>query len=357
MLDVQKLVQVCSIREYGSQDIIFEQGDSGSEMFIILSGAVRVLITVHNGNKVEIARLKAGDIFGEMSLLEGLQRSATVQVLEETTIAAVNESNFESVICQEPSLSLRIMKILSERIRRQTVELTKYMDQFNLNQQPLAPDPLPKIVEIKEKHEPEDSQEEFSKLMLYIRKFDKVTPSNHAAYLFEKEITCPVCDQTINVKHFQSSELSIKQIESDYRQVYTDFDPLWYIVWVCPNCYYANFSTDFLNISNREREQIKGLSSAAKDTFGCLPTGPLSLTQVLTGYYLTLYWFQRLKTPAQDYEKLGKLWLRLSWLYQDVQEGEMSIAATRKALEYFLNRLSDIKLKLFSSVYYPQRWK
>ncbi|MFZ3130626.1 MAG: DUF2225 domain-containing protein [Desulfosporosinus sp.] len=335
MLDINKLVKVCSVRRFGSQDIIFEEGDPGSEMFIILSGSVRVLITAPNDNKLEIALLKSGDTFGEMSLLEGLHRSATVQALEETTTVAVNESNFESVICQEPSLALRIMKSLSERIRRQNTELAKYKDQLCHNSQPSDIGPLTTIVKIKEEHKIESTPEgdDFSNLIQHIGKYNEAAPSNHSAYLYDKKILCPVCDQTINVKLIRSSKLRLKKVEHDYRHVYTDFDILWYIVWVCPHCYYANFSADFPNISDRERKRIKELSSKAKDTFGPCPNGQLSLTQVFTGYYLALFWFQQLKIPPPDFEKLGKLWLRLSWLYHDVQEVEMSLAATRKDLE------------------------
>lgn len=130
MLDIKKLIKVCSAKRFRSQDIIFEEGDPGSEMFIILYGSVRVLVTAPNGQKVEIALLKAGDSFGEMSLLGDQHRSATVQALEETTTVAVDESNFESVICQEPSLALGIMKSLSQRIRRQNTELAKYKDRL-----------------------------------------------------------------------------------------------------------------------------------------------------------------------------------------------------------------------------------
>lgn len=347
MLDIKKLVKVCSVRKFGPQAIVFKEGDPGAEMFIILSGSVRVLIAAPNGNNVEIAILKAGDTFGEMSLFEGMYRSATIQALEETATVAVNESNFESVICQDPSLSLRIMKSLSGRIRRQNAELAKYKDQLCLNSQPLDTDPQTTIVEIKEEPMLENTQEchDFDKLMQYIGKYRKFTPSNHSSYLFDKKIFCPVCDQAIDVKPFRSSKLRLKEVAPDYRHVYTDFDPLWYIVWVCPNCYYANFSTDFPNVSGRERERIKQLSNTAKDTFGSCLYGSLSLTRVLTGYYLVLYWFQQLQTPLPDFEKLGKLWLKLSWLYHDVQEVEMSMAATKKALENFLRLLNESNIK------------
>ncbi|KUO76203.1 MAG: hypothetical protein APF81_10815 [Desulfosporosinus sp. BRH_c37] len=345
MLDIKKLVKVCSVRRFGAQDIIFKEGDPGSEMFIILSGSVRVLITAPNENKVEIALLKAGDTFGEMALLEGLQRSATVQALEETTTVAVNISNFESVICQEPALALRIMKSLSERIRRQNAELAKYKDQLCLNSEPLEDTGPLTIVEIKEENKLENTHEntpecdDFSKLIQYIGKYKETAPTNHSEYLFGKKILCPVCGQTIEVKMIRSSKLRLKQIEPDYRHVYSDFDMLWYIVWVCPHCYYANFNSDFPNISDRERIRIKELSSIAKDIFGPSLNGPPSLIQVFKDYYLTLYWLQQL--PSPDFEKLGKLWLRLSWLYNDVQEAELSIAATSKALEYFLNLINS----------------
>ena len=344
MLDIKKLVKVSTVRRFASQDIIFEEGDLGSEMFIILSGSVRVFISAPNGNKVEVSQLKAGDTFGEMALLEGIKRSATVQALEETMTVAVNESNFESVICQEPSLALRIMRSLSDRIRRQNFELAKYKDHLCPNAHPLDKPPIT-IVEIKEEHQQENPTEcaDFCKSIQHIEKNNKVAlPLNHSAYLYDKKIICPVCGQTNDVKLIRSSKVKLKQVEPDYRQVYYDFDPLWYIVWVCPHCYYANFSADFPNISDRERKRIMELSSKVKSTFGTW-TNHLSLTQVLTGYYLTLYWFQQ--TPTPDFTKLGKLWLRLSWLYNDVQEAEMSIAATKKALGYFINHLEDSTVK------------
>jgi hypothetical protein len=328
-------------------------------MFIILSGSVRELISTPNGNKVEIALLKAGDIFGEISLLESLRRSATIQALEETTTVAVNASNFESVINQEPSLALRIMMNLSKRIRNQNVELAKCKDHVGLNLQPLSfepqietaptiePVPLSTMIEIKEDHNLENIPEsdDFRNLIQHIGKYNEMAPSNHATYLFDKKIPCPVCGKIIDVKYIRSSKLRLKQVESDYRQVYTDFDPLWYTVWVCPYCFYANFNKEFPHISDKERKRIKELSYQARYNFGSYPEGPPSLTQVFTGYYLMLYWFEQVNTLPLDVEKLGKLWLRLSWLFNDVQEEELSLTATKKALEYFRNLLNDMTVK------------
>lgn len=61
------------------------------------------------------------------------------------------------------------------------------------------------------------------KLKQHAGKYNKVElPSNYSAYLYEKKILCPVCDQTNDVKLIRSSKIKLKQVEPDYRQVYTD---------------------------------------------------------------------------------------------------------------------------------------
>jgi len=371
LLDIKKLVQICTVRRYRSQTIIFKEGDLGTEMFIILFGSVRLLVSDSNGHQVETARLKAGDILGEMSLLENLPRNVTVETLEDTTTISVDTNNLENVIRQEPSLALKIMMNMNERIKIQNVELAKYKDQVCLTPQPLDKEPLiaidppitntpplaidpaidndsiPPIVENEEDSKLKNISEgdDFRTLIQRIGKYNKSAPAIHTEYLFVKKIPCPVCGQTIEVKYIRSSKLRLKQVESDYRQVYTNFDPLWYTVWVCPYCYYANFNAEFTRISDQERKRIKGLSRKAKDIFGPYPTGPLSLTQVFTGYYLMLFWFEQVITSSPDVEKLGKIWLRLSWLFHDIQERTMSAVATKKALGYFQNLLSDITIR------------
>lgn len=345
MLDIKKLARVCTVQRFRANDIIFQEGDPGSEMFIILTGSVKVLISAPNGNKMVVSQLKAGDIFGEMALLEGLQRSATVQAVEETTTVAVNECNFESVIAQEPSLALRIMRSLSERIRKQNLELASYKEQLSLVFPKSDVSPPQYTAEIREEHKPDDSTEcdGLGDLILHAGNYiNVVSPFNDSAYLYEKEIVCPVCSQTNNSKLIRSSKLKLKRVEPDYRHVHTDFEPLWYIIWVCPHCYYANFSADFSNIADRDKNRIRELSGKVKERFGRLPAHP-TLTQVLTGYYLTLFWLEQMTAP--DPEKLGKLWLRLSWLYQDRQEAEMTMTATRKALDYFIKRIDNSTTK------------
>ena len=67
-------------RDFPAGAVVFEEGDPGSRMYVIQSGAVRVLKRV-GAREIELARLGAGEAFGEMALLEGRPRSATAVVV------------------------------------------------------------------------------------------------------------------------------------------------------------------------------------------------------------------------------------------------------------------------------------
>lgn len=66
-------------RDFPAGAVVFEEGDPGSRMYVIQSGEVRILKIV-SGREIELARLTAGEAFGEMALLEGQPRSATAVV-------------------------------------------------------------------------------------------------------------------------------------------------------------------------------------------------------------------------------------------------------------------------------------
>ena len=124
MADITQLARLGVLKKYGAREVLFKQGDPGSEMFIILRGKVAVLLDSNNSPPFAIAELGPGDFFGEMSLLEGMPRSATIRALEDTIVITIDDNNFEAVIAQQPRIAYRIMKGLSSRLRRQNEELS-----------------------------------------------------------------------------------------------------------------------------------------------------------------------------------------------------------------------------------------
>ena len=105
--------------------IIFRQGDAATAMYDILSGKVGIYQNYESENRKEIAVLGAGQIFGEMGMIEYYPRSATAVALEDTVLQELGESDLEAYFKDKPEKLLQIMKLLSRRIRETT---EKYMD-------------------------------------------------------------------------------------------------------------------------------------------------------------------------------------------------------------------------------------
>jgi CRP/FNR family transcriptional regulator, cyclic AMP receptor protein len=102
-------------------ETIVREGESGNRMFIVRSGAVQVLKNA-SGDALEIARLQAGDFFGEMCILETLPRAATIRALAATEFDSLSSLAFYELFKSMPDqysiLVLNIARDLSRRLRR-----------------------------------------------------------------------------------------------------------------------------------------------------------------------------------------------------------------------------------------------
>jgi CRP-like cAMP-binding protein len=113
-------------REFAIGEDIVREGDLGSQMYIIQRGRVSVLKLVGE-QQIELAELRKGDFFGEMSLLEGLPRSATVRAIEPTSVLVVEPGGFLLKIRRDPTLAFELLQQLSGRVRRLNEQLAETM--------------------------------------------------------------------------------------------------------------------------------------------------------------------------------------------------------------------------------------
>lgn len=104
------------VRTYEKEAMIFCECQSGSELYIIQKGHVKITKIVDN-NEVLLAILKEGDMFGEMALLEDKPRSASAIVMEDgCQLLAVNRQNFKQMVSTQPQLIARLTTTLANRI-------------------------------------------------------------------------------------------------------------------------------------------------------------------------------------------------------------------------------------------------
>ena len=96
---------------------IIKEGMLSDCAYIIDSGKVEVSKILQNGEKQIISLLNENDIFGEMGLIDGFPRSATVVALEDCTISIMTQGAFNSLAEHNPQALMPILKVLAKRLR------------------------------------------------------------------------------------------------------------------------------------------------------------------------------------------------------------------------------------------------
>lgn len=115
---LQEIASIISEKGYRKNEVVFHQGDPGSVLFIIQSGAVKISLMDDQGKEVILKMLYENDFFGEMSLLDGNFRSATITALEDTVALKINREDFVRLIQRFPSLALNMLVAMSRRMRK-----------------------------------------------------------------------------------------------------------------------------------------------------------------------------------------------------------------------------------------------
>jgi CRP/FNR family cyclic AMP-dependent transcriptional regulator len=113
---------------------LFRQGDKGDAMYLIESGRVRISIRDDDKQEVTLAELAQGDFFGEMSIIDGRQRSADAQVIEDARLAILSRDAFLSFVRTNPDVALEMLSALTDRLRR-TDELLRSRVSRNANEE------------------------------------------------------------------------------------------------------------------------------------------------------------------------------------------------------------------------------
>ncbi len=113
---------------------VFHKGDTGNAMYLIERGKVRISITDEDRHEITLAELAQGDFFGEMSLIDGRQRSADAKVFDDARFAVLSRPDFLTFVRSNPDVALGMLGALSDRLRR-TDELLRSRVSRNANEE------------------------------------------------------------------------------------------------------------------------------------------------------------------------------------------------------------------------------
>ncbi|MES2168591.1 MAG: Crp/Fnr family transcriptional regulator [Pseudomonadota bacterium] len=105
------------INEYAASEVIFEEGSTGRELFVVLDGKVDI-VKNSGADRAVIVTLGKGEFFGEMAVIDGSSRSASaIAAMPGTRVMRINHARFVYLVSQQPAFALMIMDALSKRLR------------------------------------------------------------------------------------------------------------------------------------------------------------------------------------------------------------------------------------------------
>lgn len=111
------LAQYAKSKTYKKREVVFRRGDLGTQMYIIVRGAVSLTTDSEEGKELTFGLLGPGDIFGEIAMLDGGERTATVKAIEPTELLVIEKRDFVPFLEKNPKVAILLLSTLASRVR------------------------------------------------------------------------------------------------------------------------------------------------------------------------------------------------------------------------------------------------
>jgi len=121
--DLRHVARAMEEQRFLAGDRIFEVNEQGDHLYLLVSGKIGLTLSPGTQDKNYFATLGAGDILGEMNLLDDLPRSATAHVVEDTTVLTLEKTRLKGLIQSYPEISIGMLRSLSLRLREVNARL------------------------------------------------------------------------------------------------------------------------------------------------------------------------------------------------------------------------------------------
>ena len=361
MADVELLRKLGKIRRFKKNEVLFMQNDPGDNMYIALTGSFGVYINSFTDFPLRVAGIKNGMFFGEMSVIDGWPRSATIISDENGSALAIDRNDFEPLLQGSPEIESAILKTLVERVAA-TTEAVRNAG-ITVSELPLhLQNPQPQS--IKEMHqimiqlaqrirelndllvageEVSTPMEPMSKGIVTLLpkgyvKFNIEDQNDNSECLTQKDTICPHCRMQSEAYIPLFSRLVMKETTLDQRIKYENFDILWYTNIVCPNCNYTDTYQEFSKLSEASAKPlfVGNQFKNSEEFAGFATTHKHTIDEVLLSYYLNI---ECLKRSSGDLSRLAKAWLKLYWIYSDYNNKTLMKRSANEARSLYISYL------------------
>lgn len=114
---LNNIANLCSRRQIDGNEMLFQKGDKGDALYGIRRGQIRIETGTAGGGRLTLNIMGPGDVFGEIALLDGQARTADAAATEKSELYVLRRDDFLAYLQREPSVSLRLIELLCQRIR------------------------------------------------------------------------------------------------------------------------------------------------------------------------------------------------------------------------------------------------
>lgn len=115
---LKEIAARCKSSLYKKGDVIFQRTDLGTDLYIVNSGKLKAVLADEEGGEIVLAQFEKGAFFGELSLLDGKGRSATIVADCDAELSVLKKDLFFDLLYKEPKIAVELMATLVERLRK-----------------------------------------------------------------------------------------------------------------------------------------------------------------------------------------------------------------------------------------------
>lgn len=127
---LDSLLAVATERQFTNGQVIFQKGDPGTSMMAVLNGRVRISAYSEDGREIILNMIEPSQLFGEIALLDGKERSADATAMGKTNLLVLDRRDFVPFLEDNPKIMIRLFDVLCNRLRQtsEMVESIAFLD-------------------------------------------------------------------------------------------------------------------------------------------------------------------------------------------------------------------------------------
>ena len=128
--ELDALIPVTRTVSLTKREELFHKGDEGAQVYVVIRGKLKVLTTSDSGDDVVFSILGPGEVFGEIALLGGTPRTATVTAIDPCELLIIDRRDFLSFLRGHPDVAINLLEVLAQRMKRvsELVEDTLFLN-------------------------------------------------------------------------------------------------------------------------------------------------------------------------------------------------------------------------------------